>query len=66
MTNKVFGHKMVHKITWYSLDGKTANLIDYIIVNRRLPGSIQDTRVYKIAVIDVKSKYQFSHSNLAV
>ena len=46
-----------HKLgTWYSRDGKTANLIDYVIVNRRLARSIQDTRVYRSAVIDVKSK----------
>ena len=47
---------MAHKLTWYSRDGKTANLIDYVIVNRRLAGSIQDTRVYRSAGIDVKSK----------
>ena len=28
----------------------------YLFVNRRLAGSIQDTRVYGSAVIDVKSK----------
>ena len=39
-----------------SSDGKTANLIDYVIVNRRLAGSIQDTKVYRSAVIDVKIK----------
>ena len=54
ITNAVF--KMSHKLTWCSCDGKTANLIDYVIVNRRLAGSIQDTRVYRSAVIDVKSK----------
>ena len=37
---------------------KTATLIDYVIVNRRLAGSIQDTRVDRSAVIDVKSKDQ--------
>ena len=47
---------MAHKLTWYSRDGKTANLIDYFIVNRRLGGSVQDIRVYRSAVIDVKSK----------
>ena len=47
---------MAHKLTWYSRDGKTPNLIDYVIVNRRLAGSIQYTRVYRSAVIDVKSK----------
>ena len=52
ITNTVFGHKMAHKLTWYSRDGKTANLI----VNRRLAGSIQETRVYRSAVIAVKSK----------
>ena len=56
ITNTVFGHKMTHKLTWYSRDGKTANLIDYVIVNRRLAGLIQNTRVYRSAVIDVKSK----------
>ena len=47
---------MAHKLTWYTRDGKTANLIDYAIVNQRLAGSIQDTRVYRSGVIDVKSK----------
>ena len=56
ITNAVFGHKMVHKLTWYSRDGKRANLIDFFIVNRLLVGSIQDTRVYRSDVTDVKSK----------
>ena len=47
---------MTYKLIWYSRDGKTAILIDYVIVNRRLAGSIQDIRVYRSAVIDVKSK----------
>ena len=47
---------MAYQLTWYSRDGKTANLIDYVIVNQRLAGSIQDTRAYRSAVIDVKSK----------
>ena len=59
-TNTVFGQKMAHKLTWYSCDGKTANLIEYVIVNRRLAGykilAMQDTRVYRSAVIDIKSK----------
>jgi hypothetical protein len=42
---------MVHKLTWYSHDSKTANLIDYVIVNRRLADLIQD----RSAVIDVNS-----------
>ena len=47
---------MAHKLTWYSRDGNTANLIDYAMVNRRLAGSIQNTREYSSAVTDVKSK----------
>jgi len=50
---------MAHTLTWYSHDGKTANLIDYIIVNWKLAGSIQDTTVYRSAIIDVKSKDHF-------
>ena len=53
ITNTMFGHKMAHKLTWYSRDGKPANLIDYILVNRKLAGLIQDTRS---VVTDVKSK----------
>ena len=47
---------MSHKLIWYSYDGKTANIIDYGIANRRLTGSIQDTSVYRSRVVDVKSK----------
>jgi len=47
---------MVHKLTRYSRDCKPANLIDYVIVIRRLAGSVQDSRVYRSAVIDVQSK----------
>ena len=45
ITNAVSGRKMAHKLTWYSHDGKTASSIDHAIVNRRLVGSIQDTRL---------------------
>ena len=47
---------MVHRLTWYSRDGKKGNLIDHVIANRRLAGSTQNIRVYRSAVIDVKSK----------
>ena len=33
-----------------------ANLIDYVKINQRLVGSIQDARVYRSAVIDIKTK----------
>ena len=47
---------MARKLTWCSRDGNYANLIDYFVVNGRLAGSTQDTRVYRSAAIDVKSK----------
>ena len=49
---------MAHNVTCYSHDSKTANSIDQVIVNRRLEGSVQDKRVHRSAVIDVKSKDQ--------
>jgi len=33
IANTVYGHKLAHKLTWYPRDRKTANLIDYVIVN---------------------------------
>ena len=36
ITNTAFGHKMAHMSTWYSHDGKTANLIEYFIVSQIL------------------------------
>ena len=56
ITNTVFGHKTANKLTCYSRDGKRAKLIGYFIVNRRLGGLMQDTMVYRRAVINVKSK----------
>ena len=48
-----------HMLTWCSSDGKTTNLIHYVIVNRRLAGSVQDTKVKRSAIIDVKRKYHY-------
>ena len=58
ITSRMFGHKIAHRLTWYSLDGETANLSDYVILNRRMAGSIQDTRVYSSVVINDKIKDQ--------
>ena len=38
--------------TWYV----TTNLVDYVIVNKSLTNSIQNTRVHEGVVIDAKSK----------
>ena len=44
---KVFGHEIDHRLKCYSNDGKRANLIDYLITNRKLAGSIKNARVYR-------------------
>ena len=46
---------MAHKFGWYSRNGKTENLIDCVITSRRLAGAIHYTRIYRSAVIDLKS-----------
>ena len=50
ITDTVFGHKML----LYNIP--SCYMLYYFIVNRRLAGSIQDTRVYRRSVIDVKSE----------
>ena len=47
---------MAHNLTWYSRDGTTENIICYVTLKRRLAGSVQDTKVYRSSVIDVKIK----------
>jgi len=47
---------MVQKFTSYPQDGKTANLIHYVIVNQNPCGSIQYARVCRGDVIDAKIK----------
>ena len=37
----------------YSNDGKIGSLIDCVILNRRLAGSVQNTRVYMNVAIDL-------------
>ena len=40
-----FQHKLIHKKTWRSPDGKTFNEIDYICINNRWKSSLRDVRV---------------------
>ena len=47
---------MALTFTWYWYVGKTANIVDFVILNGRLAGSIQNTRVYRSAFIDIKIK----------
>jgi hypothetical protein len=39
-----FHHKDIHKETWISLDGKTGNRIDHLLMENRLHRNIKDVQ----------------------
>ena len=43
ISNIMFSNKIAHNLTCYSNDYKTANLIDYFIINTRVAGKINIT-----------------------
>jgi len=51
ITNTLFARKDIHKYTWYSNDGRTKKMIDYIIVSQRWRSSISNCRTYRSAEI---------------
>lgn len=57
-----FMHKNIHKTTWNSPDGRTRNLIDHVLINRKWAKSMQDVKVHRGA--DVGSDHQLVISKI--
>ena len=47
ITNTMFARKDIHTYTWYSNNGHTEKMIDYIIVSQRWRSSISNCRTYR-------------------
>jgi Reverse transcriptase (RNA-dependent DNA polymerase)/Domain of unknown function (DUF6451) len=47
----IFKHKDIHKVTWYSSDGRTMNQIDHISISRKWRKSLLDVRVLRGAEV---------------
>jgi hypothetical protein len=45
ITNSLFHHKEIHKVTWSAHGSRS--IIDYILVNKKAPSLVKDTRVYR-------------------
>jgi hypothetical protein len=43
----MFPHKDIHKETWYSADGRTANQIDHLLISNRFRSAITDIRALR-------------------
>jgi hypothetical protein len=43
----MFPHRNIHKYNWKSLDGKTHNQIDHILVDRRRHSNVLDVRSFR-------------------
>ena len=42
-----FPHKNIHKETWYSADGRTANQIDHVLISNRFRSEVTDIRALR-------------------
>ena len=51
ITETLFPHKTIHKVTWVFPGGNTMSQIDHVLISRRFRNSVKDTRVYRSAGI---------------
>ena len=59
-----FPHKDIHKETWYSADGRTANQIDHDLISNRFRSAITDIRALRGP--DIGSDHNLLKVNLKV
>ena len=52
MSSTFFKHRKVHRYTWYSNDGKTRKVIDYVLAEKFVQQYMTDCRVYRGVTID--------------
>ena len=45
--SSTFPHKDMHKETWYSADGRTANQIDHVLISNRFRSAVTDSRALR-------------------
>lgn len=49
IANTYFQRKTIHQYTWYSNDGRTKKMIDYVIISKRWRSSLKNCRTYRSA-----------------
>jgi len=45
--NTKFSHKDIHKEKWYSVDGRTVNQIDHVLISNRFRSAITDNKAQR-------------------
>ena len=49
IANTYFQRKTIHQYTWYSNDGRTKKMIDYVIISKRWRSLVKNCRTYRSA-----------------
>ena len=62
--SSLFAHEKIHKLTWNSPDGRTANQIDHNLISKKWRNSLKDVRVFTGA--DVGSDHNLAVSTICL